>query len=75
MSSLFSVFTLFYLVLENMSINVRKFSFSCYIGHLVPPIVLYLVGITLFEPKDKKQRGNLNGGGEQFLNCEIRNVL
>ena len=23
-------FTLFYLILENMSTNVRKFSFSCY---------------------------------------------
>ena len=29
--SLFSVFTFFNLILENMSTNVRKFSFPCYI--------------------------------------------
>ena len=28
--SLFSVFTLFYLILENMSTNVRKYCFPCY---------------------------------------------
>ena len=31
MCSLFSVFTLFYLILVNMSTNVRKFHFPCYI--------------------------------------------
>jgi len=34
MCSLFSVFALFYWILENMSTNVRKFSFPCYIWHL-----------------------------------------
>ena len=34
MCSLISVFTLFYLILENMSTNVRKFIFPCYIWHL-----------------------------------------
>ena len=31
---LFSVFTLFYLILKNMSNNVGKFRFLCYIWHL-----------------------------------------
>ena len=31
MCSLLSVFTLFYLILENMTTNVRNFRFSCYI--------------------------------------------
>ena len=33
MCSLVSVFTLFYLILENMSTNVRQFRFPCYIWH------------------------------------------
>ena len=51
MCSLVSVFTLFYLLLENMSTTVRQFRFPCYILHLsdvmynwfnslLPPIVL-----------------------------------
>ena len=31
MYSLFTVFTFFYLILEDMSTNVRQFRFSCYI--------------------------------------------
>ena len=34
MCCLFSVFTLFYLILKNMSNNGRKFRFPCYIWHL-----------------------------------------
>ena len=33
-SDVTSVFTLFYLILENMSTNVRKYRFPCYIWHL-----------------------------------------
>ena len=35
MCFLVSLFTLFYLILENMSTNVRQFRFPCYILHFV----------------------------------------
>ena len=40
MYSLFCVFTLFYLILENMSTIVRKFCFPCYIWHYVTSFIL-----------------------------------
>ena len=50
MCSFFSVFTLIYLILENLSTNVRKYCFPCYVDtcdvvynlfiYLLPPIVL-----------------------------------
>jgi len=52
MCSLVSVFTLFYLILENMSTNVRKFRFPCYIWHFDPRRndSRYLIHICLFVP-------------------------
>ena len=40
MCSLVSVFRLFYLILENMSTSVRKFSFPCYIWHLITSCII-----------------------------------
>ena len=49
MCSLVSVFTLFYLMLENMSTNVRQFRFPCYIWHLWRDVV-YNLFISLLPP-------------------------
>ena len=40
MCSLFSVYTLFYLILESMSASVRKFSLPCYIWHLITSCII-----------------------------------
>ena len=48
--SIFSVFTLFYLILENMSNNVRKFWFPCYIYDTCD--VVYNWSISLLPPID-----------------------
>ena len=49
MSSLVSVFTLFYFIMENMSTNVRQFRFPCYIWHLWRDVV-YNLFISLLPP-------------------------